>query len=163
MSNSEEVCIKSKRCLCNQAQPSETMSARLSAYRPLTRSMPIPPSVRRDIVQAIGILLTIIIPKVIQVICSLYVKQPYHTSILSGETWVQELLNGHPKRIECELGVTKHVFNQLILELQSMGHTQSRYVSLEEQLAIFLYTSVTGLTVRHVGERFQRSNATISK
>ena len=44
-----------------------------------------------------------------------------------------------------------------------MGHTPSRYVSLEEQLAIFLYTSVTGLTTRHVGERFQRSNATISK
>ena len=125
--------------------------------------MPIPPSIRRDIVQTIGILLTIIIPKFIQVICSLYIKQPYHTSILSGKAWVQELLNGHPKCIECELGVTKQVFNQLILELQSTGHTQSRYVSLEEQLAIFLYTSVTGLTVRHVGERFQRSNATISK
>jgi hypothetical protein len=61
------------------------------------------------------------------------------------------------------LGVSKHVFHQLIHELQSMGHTRSRYVSLEEQLAIFLYTSVTGLTVRHVGERFQRSNSTISK
>ena len=95
--------------------------------------------------------------------CALYVKQPYHISMLSGEGWVQELLHGHPKRIQCELGVTRYVFDQLICELQSMGHKQSRYVSLEEQLAIFLYTSVTGLTVRHVGERFQRSNATISK
>ena len=125
--------------------------------------MPIPPDIRRHIIHILGVLLTIIIPKAMQVICALYVKQPYHTSILSGEGWVQELLNGHPKRIQCELGVTKHVFNQLIRELQSMGHTRSRYVSLEEQLAIFLYTSVTGLTVRHVGERFQRSNATISK
>ena len=24
---------------------------------------------------------------------------PYHTSILSGEGWVQELLTGHPERI----------------------------------------------------------------
>jgi hypothetical protein len=109
--------------------------------------MPIPPHIRRNIVLFIGILLTTIIPAVLQVICALYVKQPYHTSILSGEGWVQELLNGHPKRIQCELGVTKHVFNQLVHELQSMGHTPSRYVSLEEQVAIFLYTSVTGLTV----------------
>ena len=123
----------------------------------------IPPNLRRSIVTIVGILLTVIIPKVIQVICALYVKQPYHTSILSGEGWVQELLNGHPKRIQCGLGVTKEVFHQLIYELQTMGHTRSKYVSLEEQLAIFLYTSVTGLTVRHAGEKFQRSNATISK
>jgi hypothetical protein len=44
-----------------------------------------------------------------------------------------------------------------------MGHTNSRHVSLEEQLSIFLYTCVTGLAVRHVGERFQRSNDTISR
>jgi hypothetical protein len=125
--------------------------------------MPIPLNLRRSILNALGIIIAIIIPKVIQVICALYVKQPYHTSILSGEGWVQELLNGHPKRIRCELGVTKDVFLQLIHELQSMGITKSRYVSLEEQLGIFLYTSVTGLSVRHVGERFQRSNATISK
>ena len=61
--------------------------------------------------------------------------------------WVQELLNGHPKHIQCELGVTKDDFRQLIHELQTMGHTRSRYVSLEEQPAIFLYTSVTSLTV----------------
>ena len=36
-------------------------------------------------------------------------------------------------------------------------------VTLEEQLTIFLYTCVTGLSVRHVGERFQWSNGTISK
>lgn len=125
--------------------------------------MPIPPNIRRSIVSIVGILLTVIIPKVIQVICALYVKQPYHTSILSGEGWVQELLNGHPKRIQCELGISKELFHQLLYELQAMGHTRSKYVSLEEQLAIFLYSSVTGLTVRHAGERFQRSNATISK
>ncbi|KAJ7050996.1 hypothetical protein C8F01DRAFT_939060, partial [Mycena amicta] len=43
------------------------------------------------------------------------------------------------------------------------GYTGSRHVSLEEKLAIFLYTCVTGLSVRHVGERFQRSNETISR
>ncbi|KIM61587.1 hypothetical protein SCLCIDRAFT_54529, partial [Scleroderma citrinum Foug A] len=43
------------------------------------------------------------------------------------------------------------------------GHEASTNVSLEEQLAIFLYTWVTGLSIRHVGERFQRSNDMISR
>ncbi|KAF8834554.1 hypothetical protein BDN67DRAFT_876599, partial [Paxillus ammoniavirescens] len=42
------------------------------------------------------------------------------------------------------------------------GHTNSKFVSLEEQVAIFLYTCVTGLTLRNVGEQFQRSSDTIS-
>jgi hypothetical protein len=90
-------------------------------------------------------------------------RQPYHTSILSGEGWVMELLSGHPSRIRCELRVSHDVFIELVHELRGLGHGNSKYVSLEEQLAIFLYMSVTGLTIRHVGERFQRSNETISR
>lgn len=92
-----------------------------------------------------------------------YDKEPYHTSILTGHMWVLELLAGHPERIRTELGVYHHVFYALIEELQANGYTDSRYVTLEEQLAIFLYCCVTGLTVRHLGERFQRSNDTITR
>jgi hypothetical protein len=88
---------------------------------------------------------------------------PYHTSILSGAAWVAELLTGHPERIRCELGMHREVFIELVDALRRMGHGNSKYVSLEEQLAIFLYTCVMGLTIRHVGERFQRSNETISR
>ena len=107
-------------------QWAHTHCMHLSAYLLTTIPMPIPPHIWRNIVYAVGILITIIIPKIIQVICALYVKQPYHTSILSGEGWVQELLNGHPKHIQCELGVTKDDFSQLIHELQTMGHTSVR-------------------------------------
>ena len=55
------------------------------------------------------------------------------------------------------------LFGILVQELRDIGHQNSRNVSLEEQLAIFLYMCVTGLTIRHVGERFQRSNETISR
>jgi len=34
---------------------------------------------------------------------------------------------------------------------------------MEQHVAIFLYTCVTGLSIHHVGERFQHANATISK
>ena len=88
---------------------------------------------------------------------------PYHMSILSGEAWVQELLTGHPERIRTELAIHKHVFRTILVELQGAKCTHSKHVTLEEQLMIFLYTCITGLSVRHVGERFQRSNATISK
>ncbi|KIK22780.1 hypothetical protein PISMIDRAFT_48951, partial [Pisolithus microcarpus 441] len=39
----------------------------------------------------------------------------------------------------------------------------SKHITLEEQVSIFLYTCVTGLLTRHVSERFQQSNGTISK
>jgi hypothetical protein len=55
------------------------------------------------------------------------------------------------------------VFDNLVQELRDIGYQNSKHVSLEEQLAIFLYTCVTGMTIRHVGERFQRSNETISR
>lgn len=88
---------------------------------------------------------------------------PYHTSALSGQAWVLELITGHPGRIRCELGVSAEVFNSLLIYLREIGIHRSKHVSLEEQLAIFLYMAVTGLTIHHVGERFQRSNETISK
>jgi hypothetical protein len=92
-----------------------------------------------------------------------HTKEPYHTSVLSGEGWVMELVAGHPDRIRCELGVRRRVFTELLAQLRTLGYTNSKTVSLEEQVAIFLYTCVTGLTIRHVGERFQRSNNTISR
>ena len=114
----------------------------------------------RSIIFAITLQLTLLWPTLMRLIFRYHMKEPYHTSILSGYAWVQELLHGHPERIRTELGVHK---DALIRELRSMGHGDTRYVTLEEQLAIFLYTSVTGLSIRHVGERFQRANRTISK
>lgn len=88
---------------------------------------------------------------------------PYHTSALSGHDWVLELINGHPDRIKTELGMRKHVFLGLVSALRQCGLQDSRYIALEDKVAIFLYMSVTGLRIRHVGERFQHANATISK
>jgi len=94
----------------------------------------------------------------------LYAKQEYHNSALSGEAWVEELVHGHPDRIRNELGVRMHVFLLLVEELRAHSNLgDSKYITLREQVAIFLYMCVTGLSIRHVGERFQRSNETISK
>ncbi|EEB92059.1 hypothetical protein MPER_09486 [Moniliophthora perniciosa FA553] len=67
-------------------------------------------------------------------------RQQYHNSALSGYAWVQELIQGHPRRIYTELGVRLHVFITLVITLRSMGYADSRKgVTVEEQLAIFLY------------------------
>ena len=56
-----------------------------------------------------------------------------------------------------------HVFLLLVEELRSLCHLEdSKFVTLQEQVAIFLYMCVTGLSIRHVGEWFQHSNETIS-
>jgi hypothetical protein len=89
---------------------------------------------------------------------------PYHTSILTSEAWVYELINSHPDRIRHNLGVDCDVFNILLHVLHHNGFTMSRNgVSVEEQLGIFLYTCVTGLSSHLVGERFQHSPDTITK
>jgi len=115
------------------------------------------------ILVAITLQLSLLVPTLVRLMFRYHMKEPYHTSILSGYAWVQELLHGHPERIRTELGVHKEVFHALVEELRSMGHGDTRNVTLEEQLAIFLYMSVTGLSIRHAGERFQHANGTISK
>lgn len=64
----------------------------------------------------------------------------YHTSKITGHKWVLELITGHHHWIHHELHVKKKVFLCLIQELHRGGHRSSREVTLEEQLAIFLYT-----------------------
>ena len=115
------------------------------------------------IIMAAGLFVHTLVSGAIAFAKPLFNKTPYHTSILTGEGWVLELLNGHPKRIHTELGVHRHVFRHLVSALQDAGIKRSKHVSLEEKLAIFLYASVMGLSVRHLGEQFQCSNDTISK
>jgi hypothetical protein len=68
-------------------------------------------------------------------------------SALSGEDWVQELIHGHPNCIKTELGMHLHVFKSLCTVLQTCGLKPSKHLSCEEQLAIFLYSLVTGLSI----------------
>jgi len=63
---------------------------------------------------AITLQLSLLLPTLMRLIYCYHMKEPYHTSILSGYAWVQELLHGHPEWIRTELGVHKKVFHTLI-------------------------------------------------
>ncbi|KAF9226054.1 hypothetical protein BS17DRAFT_698738, partial [Gyrodon lividus] len=69
--------------------------------------------------------------------------------------YLQELLNGHPKRICTKLSVHRLVFYILVNELQSAEYMHSKHITIKEQLSIFLYACVTGLMIRHIREWFQ--------
>jgi hypothetical protein len=86
----------------------------------------------------------------------LTVRYPYHTSILTGEGWILELLAGHSWQIWTELGVSHHVFQQLTTTLWSLELNDSHHVRLEEQLAIFLYADNlnTTQTLEYTKDRY---------
>ena|SRR5436190_24249952 len=72
-------------------------------------------------------------------------KTPQNTSVLTGQAWVRELLAGHPRRFHNMLGMSKRVFFKLCIELHvHSGLCNTRHLSLEEQLAMFLYMCRTG-------------------
>ena len=85
-----------------------------------------------------------------------FFKQPYHTSVLSSQMWVKELLGGNPRHIKDQLGMQKKVFRMFIRKLTSMTNASDTWhVVLEEQVSIFLYIIVTNLSNRKVAEHFQ--------
>ena len=98
------------------------------------------------------LVIRVIVLNIASILQAHYLKEPYHTSILTGHMWVPELLGGHPECIHTELGVHHHVLYAIMDELLELGHLDSRFITFEEQLVIFLYCSVTGLTIGHLGE-----------
>jgi len=91
-------------------------------------------------------------------------KVVQHTSVLSGQQWVDELRRGHPKRFKNKTGMRKHVFNRLLKVLKDDGGLRDTWhVSAEEQLAIFLQFAHRALSNRRLQECFQHSGDTISK
>jgi hypothetical protein len=97
-------------------------------------------------------------------VASRFDKTPQHTSKLTGQQWMEELLEGHDRQFRNQMGMEKHVFRQLIKVLQvKAGLGDTKHVTIEEQLGIFLHMAVTGNSNRKMQERFQQSGDTISK
>ncbi|KAF8230864.1 hypothetical protein L208DRAFT_1279834 [Tricholoma matsutake] len=66
-------------------------------------------------------------------------KWALHTSILTGQRWLDELLTGHPSCFRCQFGMQCFVFRKLLHELEhKCGLCNTKHVTSEEQLAIFL-------------------------
>ncbi|KAJ7281150.1 hypothetical protein C8J57DRAFT_1124510 [Mycena rebaudengoi] len=55
-----------------------------------------------------------------------YCKTELHTSALSGCAWLKELLTGHPDRIYIALGMRRHAFLALVLQIRALGYLKSQ-------------------------------------
>ncbi|KAG8379496.1 hypothetical protein BUALT_Bualt07G0094500 [Buddleja alternifolia] len=93
-------------------------------------------------------------------------KVPCRTSLLSGKEWVKELLEGHPTRIYENLRMDRRTFVklcQVLCERHYLEDNTERRVSIEEAVAIFLYTVGHNQRQRVSAERFQHSTETINR
>ena len=119
---------------------------------------------RRRVALLVGITVVIVGYAAVLAAASRFEKVAQHTSILRGQQWVDELREGHPGRFKNKMGMSKHVFDRLLEVLQEDGElNDTRYVSAQEQLAIFLHFAHQALSNRGLQERFQCSPDTISK
>ena len=72
-------------------------------------------------------------------------KIPKNTSKMSGRDYIGELRAGHPDSFRSVMGMSKHVFDRLLMVLQEHGGVNdTKHLESDEQLAIFLYIITTG-------------------
>ena len=87
-----------------------------------------------------SLFIRVIILNVAAIIRAQYLKQPWHTSILTGKMWVLELLGGHPEHIRTELGVHTHVslmsFVLWAMAIQSLSLLRSNWPSSSIALSL---------------------------
>ena len=90
-------------------------------------------------------------------------RKPCRTSVLSGASWVHELLTGHEVRCFQNLRMHSSVFSRVVSILETAGLEPSRYIGIEERVSIFLYIVGQAASNRAAQERFQRSGESISR
>jgi hypothetical protein len=66
-------------------------------------------------------------------------RQAIHTSVRNGATFIDETQNGHEVLCQRRFHMERDIFRALVRRLREKGLVDSSYVSVEEQLAIFLY------------------------
>jgi len=119
---------------------------------------------RRRLQQYVALFLSIILSAATNCCWESYItREPNHTSILTGEGWVMELLAGHPEHIHCELGVHHSCLWSPHLGPSGDGTWQLKMLGfhLKTGYAIFLVCICDSLTIRHIGGAFSEVNETI--
>ena len=94
-----------------------------------------------------------------------YLKTSMCTSILSGKSYVQETLKGHPQTCYNTFHMDKHVFLHLCSELKRLHllEEDTGIVSIEESIGTLLYILGHNADIRVTGNRFQHSLDTIQR
>ncbi|KAL5582016.1 hypothetical protein UlMin_014458 [Ulmus minor] len=90
-------------------------------------------------------------------------RMPMHTSIRTGHQYMLELINDHPDRLFNKIRMYRPCFEMLIQVLRQQTVLQnSRFLTLEEQVMIFIYVISQKAINRMAMEDWQHSGSTIS-
>jgi len=91
-------------------------------------------------------------------------RRHMRTLPLSGCQYIQELLGyNHFEHIQEVICIKLEVFDFLFKELRGCRFSDTPYITVEEQLAMFLYTVARNVSNGNIQERFQYSGETISR
>ncbi|KAI3684070.1 hypothetical protein L2E82_49972 [Cichorium intybus] len=91
-------------------------------------------------------------------------RRPCHTSDRTGHIFINDILNSHPRRCYDMFRLHVPVFRQLCTDLATKyGLKQTRHISIEESVAIFLISLAHGCTNRFTQETFNHSGETIHR
>ena len=86
------------------------------------------------------------------------IKEPCRNSILTGHGHVQMILNGNPIICHQLLRMEQHVFRRLCMYFREKNLLKdTRYILVEEQLAMFMMVIAHAHTNRVIQHRFQHS------
>ena len=110
-------------------------------------------------------IMTIYVAIVADQIKTHYLKTPICTSALSGKSYVQETLDGHPQTCYNTFRMAKHVFLHLCNELKRLHllEEDTGIVSVQESIGILLYILGHNADMRLTRNRFQHSLETIQQ
>ncbi|XP_020080213.1 uncharacterized protein LOC109714964 isoform X2 [Ananas comosus] len=91
-------------------------------------------------------------------------RQPCRTRPFTGHELIHDILRGHPDRGYQHFRMTTTMFTRLREELVGRGFIQNtRHLTADEQLGIFLFGTGHAVANRVLAETFQHSGETISR
>ncbi|XP_059597509.1 uncharacterized protein LOC100853548 [Vitis vinifera] len=91
-------------------------------------------------------------------------KTPQRTSMLSGAQFVRDMIEGHPQTCYELFWMDKETFMNLCDHLKRHENLQdTRFVTVEEAVAMFLLIVGHNVRMRVVVDRFQHSTETIAR
>lgn len=92
------------------------------------------------------------------------IRRPMHTSKLTGGCRAHEILTGRERLCKRNFRMEVDIFHALVNKLREKEYlTDTIYVSVEEQIAIFLYTVAKNATNETLQDWFQHSPDTIHR
>jgi hypothetical protein len=90
-------------------------------------------------------------------------KKPIHNSVRNGATYIHETLTGHEALYKRRFHMERQIFEALVRRLSENNRlADSRYLSVEEQLGIFLYAVLKNASNRTLQDTFQHSGEIIT-